>query len=466
MRLLRALLWLTVLSCRLNAEEWPQFRGLDGAGTSNSTNLPVRFSPRENVLWETAVLPGHSSPVLSGHRIFLTGFEDRKLLTLCLDRASGKIIWRKEAPRDRFESYQPTNSPASPTAVTDGERVYVFFGDYGLVAYGVEGQEIWRLPLGPFNNVNGQGSSPILAEGKLVLICDQDTGSFLIAVDSKTGTIEWKVDRPEATRGYATPGVFRPPGGRAELIVPGSYQVTGYDLSSGEKLWWVRGMAWQLKCVPLISSEVIYVSGWEIGGDTDQPPIIVPYEDILDQHDRNDDGRLSLSEVPEQVWPDEDLDHDGFLDQREWNFRRARRTAQNNIVAFRHGGRGDLTEANVLWRYRKSLPNVPSPLLYRNVLYLIKDGGVVTTLNPSTGRVLKQGRLSGAMEQYWASPVAADGNVYMVSAAGKVSVLRAAPDWEPLAVNDLEDDCFATPAIADGKIYLRTRTKLYCFGKP
>jgi outer membrane protein assembly factor BamB len=466
MQLLKALLWLTVLSCRLYAEDWPQFRGLNGAGTSNSTNLPVRFSPRENVLWETAVLPGHSSPVLSGHRIFLTGFEDRKLLTLCLDRASGKIIWRKEAPRDRFESYQPTNSPASPTAVTDGERVYVFFGDYGLVAYGVEGQEIWRLPLGPFNNVNGQGSSPILAEGKLVLICDQDTGSFLIAVDSKTGRIVWKVDRPEATRGYATPGVFRPPGGRAELIVPGSYQVTGYDLSSGEKLWWVRGMAWQLKCMPLTSNAVIYVSGWEIGGDTDQPPIIASYEAILDQHDRNDDGRLSLSEVPEQVWPDEDLDHDGFLDQREWNFRRARRTAQNNIVAFRHGGRGDLTEANVLWRYRKSLPNVPSPLLYRNVLYLIKDGGVATTLDPSIGKVLKQGRLPGAMEQYWASPVAADGKVYMVSAAGKVSVLRAAADWELLVVNDLGDDCFATPAIADGKIYLRTRRKLYCFGKP
>jgi hypothetical protein len=225
-------------------------------------------------------------------------------------------------------------------------------------------------------------------------------------------------------------------------------------------------MAWQLKCVPLISGEVIYVNGWEIGGDTDQPSIIGPYENILDQHDRNDDGRLSLSEVPERVWPDEDLDHDGFLDQREWNFRRARRTAQNNIVAFRHGGRGDLTEANVLWRYHKSLPNVPSPLLYRNVLYLIKDGGVVTTLNPSTGSVLKQGRLSGAMEQYWASPVAADGKVYLVSAAGKVSVLRAAADWELLAVNDLGDDSFATPAIADGKIYLRTRTKLYCFGKP
>ncbi|HEX2523880.1 MAG TPA: PQQ-binding-like beta-propeller repeat protein, partial [Terriglobia bacterium] len=225
-------------------------------------------------------------------------------------------------------------------------------------------------------------------------------------------------------------------------------------------------MAWQLKSVPLISEDVIYVNGWEIGGDTDQPPIITSFEEVLGQHDRNGDGRLSLSEISERVLPDEDLDHDGLMNQREWDFRRARRTAQNNIVAVRHGGRGDLTETNVLWRYRKSLPNVPSPILYQNVLYLIKDGGIATTLNPKTGEVLKQARLPGATEQYWASPVAADGKVYIVSAGGKVSVLRASGDWELLVVNDLGDDCFATPAIADGRIYLRTRTKLYCFGKP
>ena len=295
MRLLRILLWLTVFSCRLHAQDWPQFRGPNGAGTSNSTNLPVRFGPRDNVLWETAVLPGHSSPVLSGHRIFLTGFEDKKLFTFCLDRASGKVIWQEEAPRDRFESYQPPNSPASPTPVTDGEYVYVFFGDFGLIAYSFEGREVWRLPLGPFNNANGHGSSPILAEGKLVLICDQDTGSFLIAVDSKTGKVAWKVERPEVTRGYATPALFRPKDDPAELIVPGSYQIAGYALSNGEKLWWVRGMAWQLKSVPLISEDVIYVNGWEIGGDTDQPPIIASFEEVLGQHDRNR-GRQTFPE--------------------------------------------------------------------------------------------------------------------------------------------------------------------------
>lgn len=461
----RILLGLTIFTFSLLAEDWPQFRGPGGTGISSSTNLPVEFGPAKNVVWQTPLPGGHSSPVLAGQHIFLTAFEDKKLFTLCLDRASGKVLWRQEAPRDRFESYQPTNSPASPTPATDGRHVYVFFGDFGLLAYTVEGKEVWRLPMGPFNNVNGHGSSPILADGKLVLICDQDTDSFLIAVDQKSGRVAWKVSRPEVTRGYATPAVFRPKKGAAELIVPGAYQVVAYALDSGEKLWWVRGMAWQLKSVPLIDGDVIYVNGWETGGDTEQPPTIPDFEGILEKHDANRDGRLTPGEIPERLSPDEDLNRDGYLNKQEWDFHRLRRTAQNNIVAIRHGGRGDLTETNVLWRYRKSLPNVPSPLLYQNVLYLVKDGGVVTTLNPKTGQVIKQARLPGATENYWASPVAADGKVFMVSAAGKVSVLRASGNWEVLALNDLGEDCFATPAIADGKIYLRTRTRLYCFAR-
>jgi outer membrane protein assembly factor BamB len=448
----------------LAAEDWPQFRGPDGMGVSTSVNVPVQFGPEKNVVWQTALPPGHSSPVLMGDRIFLTAFEGKKLFTLCLKRWSGRILWQREAPRDRFDSYQPTNSPASPTPVTDGRHVYVFFGDFGLIAYTVEGQEVWRLPLGPFNNVNGHGSSPILVDGKLVLICDQDSGSFLIAVDQQTGNVAWRTARPEVTRGYATAGVFRPKDGEVELVVPGAYEVAGYSLNSGKKLWWVRGMAWQLKSVPLISDGLIYVNGWEIGGDSGQPADTPPFDQILSQSDRDNDGKLAINESPESIYPDEDLDHDGFLDKREWDFRRARRTAQNNIVAFRHGGRGDVTGSNVVWRYRKSLPNVPSPLLYKNVLFLIKDGGIVTTLDPKTGQIFKQARLKGAVEYYWASPVAADGKVYLVSAAGKVSVLKAEGSWELLAMNDLSDDCFATPAIADGRIYLRTRTKLYCFG--
>src|SRR5262249_51499407 len=154
-----------------------------------------------------------SSPILVGSRIFVTAYEGPKLLTICLDRATGTIQWRREAPRPRTEGMQPTNSPASPTPASDGTMVYVFFGDFRMSAYGMDGEERWKLPLGPFNNANGHGSSPIVVDDLVYLICDQDTDSYLLAVEKTTGKVHWKVDRPEVTRGYATPVVYQPKNG-------------------------------------------------------------------------------------------------------------------------------------------------------------------------------------------------------------------------------------------------------------
>jgi outer membrane protein assembly factor BamB len=213
--------WFPLLAAlALPAADWTQFRGSNGSGVSPSKNVPERFDTQRNLIWRTPLPAGHSSPVFTEDRIFVTAFEGRELLTICLDRATGKIQWRRPAPRERQESYQPTNGPASPSPVTDGSNVYAFFGDFGLLSYGPDGNERWRLPLGPFNNPNGHGSSPILADGKLVLICDQDTDSFLVAVDPSNGHVLWKIPRPEYTRGYATPAVYRPKSGPAELIVP------------------------------------------------------------------------------------------------------------------------------------------------------------------------------------------------------------------------------------------------------
>jgi outer membrane protein assembly factor BamB len=450
----------------LSAPDWPQFRGPNGAGVADGGPLPTEFSPQKNVAWKAAIPPGHSSPVLTQTHIFLTAAENDKLLTLCLDRASGKILWRREAPRPRREEFQPTNSPASPSPVTDGENVYVFFGDFGLISYTAEGTERWTLPLGPFNNQNGHGSSPILAGKMVVLICDQDTDSYLLAVDQVTGKIRWKTARPDSTRGYATPALYQPKDGPAEVIVPGAFQIVSYSLSTGERLWWVRGMAWQLKSVPLIDGDVIYVSGWETGGDTDQPPDVLTWAEALAKYDSNHDGRISRAEGPfksDGSFQDTDLDRNGSIDEREWNFYRARKSSQNNVVAIRAGGKGDVTDTRVLWRFRKSIPNIPSPLLYRNVMFLIKEGGIFTSLDPKTGEAFKQARLTGALGQYWSSPVAGDGKIYVSNQEGKVTVIRADRQWEILAINDLDDEIFATPAIDQGRIYLRTRGTLYCF---
>jgi outer membrane protein assembly factor BamB len=451
----------------LYAADWPQFRGPNGTGVAGDSPLPIEFSRQKNVSWSTAIPPGHSSPVLTDTRIFVTAAESEKLLTLCLDRSTGKIIWRREAPRPRKEESQPTNSPASPSPVTDGQNVYVFFGDFGLISYSADGTERWKLPLGPFNNQNGHGSSPILAGKMVILICDQDTDSYLLAVDQVSGKIRWKTPRPDSTRGYATPALYQPKDGPAELIVPGAFQVVSYSLSTGERLWWIRGMAWQLKSVPLIDGDIIYVSGWETGGDTD-PPDVLTWQQALEKYDSNHDGRISRAEGPfksEGSFRDTDLDRDGSIDEREWNFYRARKTSQNNIVAIRAGGKGDVTDTHILWRFRKSIPNIPSPLLYRDVLFLIKEGGIFTSLDPKTGALFKQARLTGALGQYWSSPVAGDGKIYVSNQEGKVTVLSASAQWQILAINDLDDEIFATPAIDRGHIYLRTRGTLYCFSR-
>lgn len=461
-------LGLFLFAVALAAADWTQFRGPNGAGISPSKDLPERFDSRNNLVWRTPLPPGHSSPVFTGDHIFVTAFEGKALLTICLDRSSGRALWRREAPRQREEDFQPTNGPASPSPVTDGSNVYVFFGDFGLLSYGPQGDERWRLPLGPFNNPNGHGSSPILADGRLVLICDQDTGSYLLAVDPANGRVLWKTMRPEYTRGYATPAVYRPKTGPAELIVPGSFEVASYLLETGEKLWWVRGMAWQLKSVPVIDRDRIFVHGWEIGGDEARRARVPEFARILAQYDKDHDGKLSRREqpagYPSDWFGENDLNRDGYIDEREWQFYQARNAAENCLVAIRAGGRGDVTKSHVLWRYRKALPNTASPLLYQGVLYLIRDG-IFTSLNPETGEAYKLARLAGAPGYYWSSPVAADGKIFVVSEEGKVVVLRAGAEWDILAVNNLDEDTFATPAIVDGRIYVRTRLALYCFAK-
>jgi hypothetical protein len=227
-------------------------------------------------------------------------------------------------------------------------------------------------------------------------------------------------------------------------------------------------MAWQLKSVPLIDGDRIFVNGWEVGGDQEQRRKVPDFAAILAEYDKDHDGKLSRGESPPHKASDwfmeTDLDHDGYIEEREWQFYQTRSGAENCLVAIRAGGRGDVSTSHVLWRYRKALPNTPSPLLYQGVIYLIRDG-IFTSLNPKNGEVYKQARLTGALGRYWSSPIAADGRIFVVSEDGKVVVLRAAPEWEILAVNNLDEDAFATPAILDGRIYVRTRAALYCFAK-
>ena len=172
-----------VLVCEVAAgSDWPRFRGPNGTGVDDSAALPSEIGASKNVAWKTPLPQGHSSPIVSAGRIFLTAAEDGKLYTLCLDSTTGRVLWKRECPRTRREELDKRNHPASPTPVADGKNVYVFFADYGLVSYDFNGVERWRTPLGPFQNLYGMGASPILAGDKVVLVCDQNSGSFIIAL--------------------------------------------------------------------------------------------------------------------------------------------------------------------------------------------------------------------------------------------------------------------------------------------
>jgi outer membrane protein assembly factor BamB len=458
------------LIASIRAADWPRFRGPNGSGVAETAGLPEKFGTANNVAWKTALPLGHSSPVLSGDRIFLTGSAEGRLYTFCLSRETGQILWRRECPRNRSEALDKYNTAASATAASDGKNVYVFFGDFGLISYGFDGNERWRLPLGPFHNVYGMGGSPIVAGDKVILICDQSQDSFAIAIGKDDGAVKWKRPRPEALSGHATPILYQPPSGSLQIIAPGSFRMDAYSLATGESVWWTNGLPSEMKSGALLGDGVLYVSGFSTPeNDPGRQIHIPPFDEVLKSHDKDKDGRISLAEVPDEhtkvYWKFIDLDQDGFLTAAEWKIYVATMAAENALLAIRPGARGDTTTAGPLWKYQRAVPQLPTALLYQNVLYMLNDTGVLTTLDPATGAVFKQGRVRGVADRYFASPVAADGKVFLISETGMVTVLKAGGQQEILAVNELDDECFATPAIADGRIYIRTRSTLYCFGK-
>ena len=476
--------WLTLTPLtKAGAEDWSQFRGPNGTGVSASTGLPQEFGPNKNVVWKTALPPGHSSPVLTKNRIFVTAHsevknkekDNYKLLVICLDRANGKLLWQQEVPRSTVGRLQNVNGPASPSPVTDGSNVYVFFQEFGLISFDGTGKVRWRLPLGPFNMFYGFGASPILVDDKVVLPVDQDSpSSYLIAVDKNSGRVRWKVDRPVVISGYSTPIIYQPKQGAKQIVIPESFQLSAYSVADGKRVWWVRGLACEMKSIASNDGEYLYINGW--GFPQNQPGKqvqTIPLAEAWARYDKNGDKLIAKSEIAGSEMMDKmlsgafeafDMDRDEKLNAKDWEVFRAMMASENGLLAIKLGGEGDQTSTAIRWRYQRPVPQVPSTLLYKGVLYMINDSGILISFDPATGNVIKQGRLHGAIDKYFASPVAADDKVFLIGQGGQVSVLKAAAEWEVLAVNELDDECFATPAIADGRIYIRTRSALYCFG--
>jgi outer membrane protein assembly factor BamB len=461
---------------------WSQFRGTNSAGVAeDEQSLPTEFGPSLNCLWKTPLAIGHSSPCIWGDRIFLTGFDpaENKLETLCLNRKTGQIVWRRTAPVETIERSHELGNPAASTAAADAERVYVYFGSYGLLCYDQEGNEQWKVPMKTPQTQFGTATSPVLVDGRLVL---NYQGAYAVAIDAQTGAELWKTAKLPFAPDYALP-VARQAGDVTEIIIQGNGGMSAVDLSDGSLRWQVPGFAMMPIGTPVLGDDLLFaVSFHPIGKSEDR--ITLTWAELLTKYDEDGDKKLSEKELPEKLAlvsrgdPDGkgdmtfkqmmfmlDRNGDKKIDALEWTGVEMFAGQINNaLMAFRPGDDGKISKKGMVWKSEKALPESPSPLYYRGNLYLVKNGGVLSCYAAATGKLHYQQRLEAA-GSYYASPVAGDGKIYTSSMDGIVVVVEAGDELRVVARNNLEEPLMATPAIVDGKLYVRTARHLYAFGK-
>jgi outer membrane protein assembly factor BamB len=501
-----ALLFLAI--GQLSAEDWPQFRGPNCTGVSSSKQaLPTIFSSRKNVRWSAMLGDGIGSPAVAAGRVFATSMTDpkekvQKLLVHAFDGETGKKLWQQEIPAGskRLPDINEANSYASSSPAADEERVYIYFIRTGLTAFDAKtGKKLWNLPLPePFFIFDwGAGMSPVLYRDMLFFCQDDDIFPALYAVDRKTGKQLWKDDRSDMAVSYSHPVICETPKG-PELVVAGTGKVLGYELATGKRNWATELDCRNIKTTPISHNGVIYVSVMSYGMSYQWRAVA----------DANGDGKITKEEIrtsrkdkgagiPSEFWKKfdrGDLNKDGVLEGEEIDLafldptnkggildREARRRAGNvadwrkwdaelqsdqSIQAVRAGGTGDVTRTHVLWKVKTKAPDhLVSPILDDGRILLAKSGGFVSSFGTKKGELLWDKERIGMADPILAQPVSGDGKIYITGRNGKIVVLAAGPQLKVLATNDMGEECIATPAIADGRLYIRTRTKLFCLGE-
>jgi outer membrane protein assembly factor BamB len=456
------LLWLVMVL------DWPQFRGPNAGGVAEeSAAPPVRFA----ATWKIALAPGHASPVVFGDQVFVTSF-DKKLELICVK--DGAILWRRVAPATQIEETHVVSNPATASPAVDKDRVYAYFSSYGVMAFDHDGKPLWNTPLAMPITHHGSGASPILAGELLIINHDAMLGGYLLALDRSTGKEVWKQSyQGGRVESYSTPIVWHD-----ELILHRAGVVEAYKVSNGERVW---SMAENTSGASTpVAADLIYVSSWNNLGEDDQRPALPDYAAMVKTYDKNGDGAISEAEFPEDLkftarpgletipnsqnyvsFKSVDRNKDGVLQEAEWETFRNRvntMATDHGLLAIRAG-----EKPVVVWRENNSIPEVPSPLLYKGRLFLVRNGGVVTCLDAASGKVVYRARV-GAPGAYFASPIAAAGRVYLASSEGVVTVIAGDSDeLKVLARNDLGQEIVATPAIAGKRIYVRTVRGLFAF---
>jgi outer membrane protein assembly factor BamB len=414
---------LTAVAFSRAASEWPQFRGPNGSAiAANDKPGPIEFGLDRNLLWKTALPSGISSPVIWGGRIFLTALDQarQKLETICLERVSGKVVWRRAAPTDQIEEVNAISNPANATPATDGEAVYVYFGSFGLIAYDFQCGARWQKPLPAavtrFNH--GGGSSPVLASGQLMLDLHLGRESHLLAVRCRDGETLWKAPKPLFNDGWSTPVVWREQNGeRVGILNAGRF--TAHDLKTGQERWWIQRAPNQICATPAVGNGFLYLTGTGVLGERHElipPP---PFDDLVSKYDANKDGRISTDAMPDDLLVAErhasggagnmslrqlplfqSSDKCKSFDRGEWanETRKFDEFARGDwmktaALAVRLGGTNEVTDSQVAWTEFKGVPEVPSPLLYRGRLFLIRNGGLFTCRDAATGKTIFEERL-------------------------------------------------------------------------
>lgn len=445
-----------------DAQDWSRFRGPNGSGIAADTGYPTEFGPDRNMIWRAAVRPGKSSPVLSRRHIFLTAFDGVTLYTQCFDRATGRLVWERAEQPVRHEDAHILNEPSAATPVTDGDNVYVFFRDLGVISYDPTGAVRWKRPMGPFTNRMGAVTSPIIAGTSLVMVLDQIERSEIVALSLATGDVLWTKPRSE-TDAWATPVLYERPGSAPQIVTAGGGQYGAHALGTGERLWTHKGLAPAIVASPVMVGDTVV--GFGYGYDATPP-----FSETLSKIDRDKDGRLSLEECGTSAWligiAKYYGNRDGFVVESEWLEAWARTIAPSSLVAvaLEEDTAGRISPRE-LWRYEKSfVAVVPSPLVLDGLIYTVKNGGILTVLRVDTGEVVKMGRVGAVPASYSASPVTAEGRIYLANEDGAIAVLRPGKDWELIAMNEVGEPLYATPAMSQGRIVVRGARSLFCFG--
>jgi outer membrane protein assembly factor BamB len=394
----------------LLAQEWTRYRGPNGSGLSDAETIPTRWS-ESSYNWKVELPgPGHSQPVFWGEKIFLTSAlkEGAQRVVLCLRAKDGGVEWKKELEAATHPKHV-RNTYASSTPAVDEERVYVVFSipaSYSIRAFDHGGKELWSRDLGPFKSQHGNGSSPIVFQELVVLGDEQDGESSILALDRKSGEVKWKVVRTTAEVAYGTPCILSE-GGRSSLIFSShAHGLTSIDPSSGAVNWEAR--VWDKRTVssPVLAPGLVIGTCGSGGGG-------------------------------------------------------------NFLAAVRPGGKGDVTKSHLAYKLPnaenqpKSIPYVPTPLVKGDLLFLWGDHGVLSCVEVSTGKLVWQERAGG---EYSGSPVCVGERLFCISEDGEVVVAAAAREFKVLARNPLGEGSRSTPAVAGGRMYLRTYTHLFSVG--